>query len=133
MSYIAQDNRYENMKYKSSGTSGLKLPLVSLGLWHNFGANDNFENMKDLCFTAFNNGITHFDIANNYGFPAVGSAEENFGKILREELGAYRDEMIISTKAGYKMWEGPYGDQQFTLSETKKTAQKAVFFVIYSY
>ncbi len=110
MSYTASEKRYESMKYNKCGESGLRLPAVSLGLWHNFGAKDNFENMKTLCFTAFDNGITHFDIANNYGFPAVGSAEENFGKILREELSAYRDEMIISTKAGYRMWEGPYGD-----------------------
>ena len=98
------------MKYNKCGDSGLKLPAVSLGLWHNFGATDNFENMKAMCFTAFDNGITHFDIANNYGFPNVGSAEENFGKILREDMRVYRDEMVISTKAGYRMWEGPYGD-----------------------
>ena len=110
MKYTANDNRYESMKYNKCGESGLKLPAVSLGLWHNFGAKDNFENMKDMCFTAFDNGITHFDIANNYGFPNIGSAEENFGKILREEMSAYRDEMLISTKAGYHMWEGPYGD-----------------------
>ena len=110
MSYIASDKRYETMKYNKCGESGLKLPAVSLGLWHNFGAKDNFDCMKDMCFTAFDNGITHFDIANNYGFPAIGSAEENFGKILRQDLGIYRDEMIISTKAGYRMWDGPYGD-----------------------
>ena len=110
MSYIAAENRYNHMKYNKCGESGLKLPAVSLGLWHNFGANDNFETMKAMCFTAFDNGITHFDIANNYGFPAVGSAETNFGKILREELYAHRDELIISTKAGYEMWDGPYGN-----------------------
>ena len=110
MSYIAAQTRYNYMKYNKCGESGLKMPAVSLGLWHNFGANDNFENMKEMCFTAFDNGITHFDIANNYGFPAVGSAEANFGKILREELYAHRDEMIISTKAGYEMWDGPYGN-----------------------
>ena len=109
MSYIANENRYTNMLYNKCGESGLKLPSVSLGLWHNFGTNDSYQNMKDMCFTAFDNGITHFDIANNYG-PVPGSAEENFGKILREEMGAYRDQMIISTKAGYYMWEGPYGD-----------------------
>ena len=98
------------MKYNKCGESGLKLPAVSLGLWHNFGANDDFENMRAMCFTAFDNGITHFDLANNYGRPVCGSAEENFGKILREDMSAYRDEMIISTKAGYTMWEGPYGD-----------------------
>ena len=109
MSYIANENRYTNMQYNKCGESGLKLPAVSLGLWHNFGTNDSYQNMKDMCFTAFDNGITHFDIANNYG-PVPGSAEENFGKILREEMGAYRDQLIISTKAGYYMWEGPYGD-----------------------
>ena len=110
MTYNASKTRYDSMKYNRSGESGLKLPAVSLGLWHNFGANDNYENMKAMCFTAFDHGITHFDIANNYGFPAVGSAEENFGKILREEMIGYRDEMIVSTKAGYTMWDGPYGD-----------------------
>lgn len=109
MSYIANVNRYTDMQYNKCGESGLKLPAVSLGLWHNFGTNDSYQNMKNMCFTAFDNGITHFDIANNYG-PVPGSAEENFGKILREEMGAYRDQMIISTKAGYYMWEGPYGD-----------------------
>ena len=110
MDYIASNSRYGSMKYNKCGESGLKLPAVSLGLWHNFGANDDFENMKRMCFTAFDNGITHFDIANNYGRPVPGSAEENFGKILREHMHAYRDEMVISTKAGYHMWEGPYGD-----------------------
>lgn len=110
MAYTASKTRYNDIKYNKCGESGLKLPAVSLGLWHNFGANDNFENMKEMCFTAFDHGITHFDIANNYGFPNVGSAEENFGKILREDMRAYRDEMVISTKAGYTMWEGPYGD-----------------------
>lgn len=110
MSYKASDERYSDMVYKKCGESGLKLPLVSLGLWHNFGAEDDFENMKKMCFTAFDNGITHFDIANNYGRPREGSAEINFGKILSEHMSAYRDQMIISTKAGYLMWEGPYGD-----------------------
>ena len=110
MVYTATKTRYDGMKYNKCGESGLKLPAVSLGLWHNFGANDDFENMKAMCFTAFDNGITHFDLANNYGRPVCGSAEENFGKILREHLHAYRDEMIVSTKAGYTMWEGPYGD-----------------------
>lgn len=109
MNYKANDQRYSCMKYARCGASGLKLPAVSLGLWHNFGTNDDYENMKKMCFTAFDLGITHFDIANNYG-PVPGSAEINFGKILREEMGAYRDELIISTKAGYKMWDGPYGD-----------------------
>ena len=110
MKYTASDTRYDHMKYNKCGESGLKLPAVSLGLWHNFGANDCFETMREMCFTAFDNGITHFDLANNYGSPAPGSAEENFGKILREDMRAYRDEMIISTKAGYTMWKGPYGD-----------------------
>ena len=110
MKYTANDTRYAQMKYNKCGESGLKLPAVSLGLWHNFGAKDNFETMKEMCFTAFDNGITHFDIANNYGFPYIGSAEENFGKILRQDMSAYRDEMVISTKAGYTMWQGPYGD-----------------------
>ena len=104
-----KENRYEDMKYIKCGNSGLYLPRVSLGLWHNFGSVDPIENQKDIIFEAFNNGITHFDLANNYG-PIPGSAEENFGKILNESLKAYRDEMIISTKAGYYMWKGPYGD-----------------------
>jgi L-glyceraldehyde 3-phosphate reductase len=107
--YTASDSRYNTMKYNRCGKSGLLLPAVSLGLWHNFGDNSNYENMKNMCFTAFDNGITHFDLANNYG-PTEGAAEINFGKILKEELGAYRDELIISTKAGYYMWPGPYGD-----------------------
>ena len=97
------------MIYNRCGESGLKLPAISLGLWHNFGDTSPYSNMKELCFTAFDNGITHFDLANNYG-PELGSAEINFGRILREELMPYRDELIISTKAGYTMWEGPYGD-----------------------
>lgn len=109
MSYAANGNRYHEMEYRRCGRSGLKLPILSLGLWHNFGDTGNYENMKQMCFTAFDNGITHFDLANNYG-PEAGSAEINFGKILREEFSSYRDEMIISTKAGYLMWEGPYGD-----------------------
>lgn len=107
--YKANDERYNTMKYTRCGASGLKLPQVSLGLWHNFGTNDNFDNMKDMLFTAFDNGITHFDLANNYG-PAYGSAEENLGKILKSDLIPYRDELVISTKAGYDMWPGPYGD-----------------------
>lgn len=97
------------MKYRRCGNSGLKLPIVSLGLWHNFGSKDSFDNMKMLCFTAFDQGITHFDLANNYG-PIPGSAEENFGNILSQHLKPYRDELLISTKAGYDMWSGPYGD-----------------------
>lgn len=107
--YQAEKNRYETMNYNRCGKSGLKLPEVSLGLWHNFGDTGNFETMKQMCFTAFDNGITHFDLANNYG-PEPGSAEKNFGRILKEEMKAHRDEMIISTKAGYLMWDGPYGD-----------------------
>lgn len=107
--YIANETRYEQMKYNRCGASGLKLPAVSLGLWHNFGSNGNFDNMTQMCETAFDRGITHFDLANNYG-PVPGAAEENFGRILRKSLGAYRDELIISTKAGYDMWSGPYGD-----------------------
>ena len=107
--YIANETRYEQMKYNRCGASGLKLPVVSLGLWHNFGSNGNFDNMTQMCETAFDKGITHFDLANNYG-PVPGAAEENFGRILRKSLGAYRDELVISTKAGYDMWPGPYGD-----------------------
>lgn len=106
--YTASEKRYDTMVYNRCGNSGLKLPAVSLGFWHNFGDNCLYSNMKDLCFTAFDNGITHFDLANNYG-PEPGSAEKNFGKILNQEMKAYRDEMIISTKAGYEMWQGPYG------------------------
>ena len=107
--YEPNSKRYLTMTYNRCGKSGLKLPAVSLGLWHNFGDTADYENMKALVFTAFDNGITHFDLANNYG-PAPGSAEKNFGKILKEELSSYRDELIISTKAGYDMWEGPYGN-----------------------
>ncbi len=106
--YQANGKRYHEMQYCRCGESGLKLPRVSLGLWHNFGDNSSEENRKAMCFTAFDNGITHFDLANNYG-PEAGSAERNFGRILREDLMPYRDELIISTKAGYEMWEGPYG------------------------
>ena len=107
--YKADRNRYETMQYNRCGKSGLKLPVVSLGLWHNFGSKDNYDMMKTLCFTAFDNGITHFDLANNYG-PIYGSAEENFGRIMRDFLRPYRNELIISTKAGYDMWDGPYGN-----------------------
>lgn len=107
--YKASESRYKEMQYRRCGNSGLKLPEVSLGLWHNFGTTSNFENMKAMCFEAFDNGITHFDLANNYG-PIYGAAEDNFGRILKQEMRAYRDEMIISTKAGYDMWPGPYGD-----------------------
>lgn len=107
--YIASDDRYKTMKYNRCGRSGLKLSAFSLGLWHNFGSCDNYDNMVNMVTTAFNLGITHFDIANNYG-PYPGSAEENFGKIMKNVMAPYRDELIISSKAGYEMWDGPYGD-----------------------
>ncbi|KQC86552.1 L-glyceraldehyde 3-phosphate reductase [Clostridium sp. AF34-13] len=107
--YKADKKRYDSMQYNRCGKSGLKLPIVSLGLWHNFGDISSYDNMKQMCFTAFDNGITHFDLANNYG-PEPGSAEKHFGMILKEHFAPYRDELIISTKAGFDMWEGPYGD-----------------------
>lgn len=107
--YQASNGRYSSMAYCRCGKSGLKFPAVSLGLWHNFGDTASLDNMRKLCLAAFDNGITHFDLANNYGPPA-GSAERNFGRILREELAPYRDELVVSTKAGYGMWDGPYGD-----------------------
>lgn len=107
--YQASKERYQDMQYNRCGNSGLKLPGVSLGLWHNFGDTATMANMKDMIFTAFDNGITHFDLANNYG-PEPGAAESNFGRILKDDLLPYRDEMIISTKAGYLMWDGPYGE-----------------------
>lgn len=107
--YQPSNQRYESMQYNRLGTSGLKLPAVSLGLWHNFGTTGNYKTMQEMCFTAFDNGITHFDLANNYG-PPEGAAERNFGRILKEDLHSYRDELIISTKAGYYMWPGPYGE-----------------------
>lgn len=109
MTYTAESERYQRMKYSRCGKSGLKLPKISLGFWHNFGSCDDFNNMKAMCFAAFDNGITHFDLANNYG-PECGSAEENLGRILRQDMAGYRDELIVSTKAGYGMWDGPYGD-----------------------
>ncbi len=109
MIYVADPKRYENMIYRLCGRSGLKLPVISLGFWHNFGYNDSFENMRNMVKKAFDLGITHFDLANNYG-PPPGSAEENFGSILKKDFKGYRDEIVISTKAGYKMWDGPYGD-----------------------
>ena len=107
--YKAEENRYADMIYRRCGRSGILLPAVSLGLWHNFGSVDVFSNFIQIAHAAFDHGVTHFDLANNYG-PAYGSAEENFGRILKKGLGAYRDEMIISTKAGYDMWPGPYGN-----------------------
>lgn len=108
-SYVPNDQRYENMQYRRCGNSGLLLPLISLGLWHNFGHTNDFQNGRQILRTAFDNGITHFDLANNYG-PPYGAAEVNFGRIFKEDFKAYRDELIISTKAGWDMWPGPYGN-----------------------
>lgn len=124
--YQASPARYESMTYCRSGNSGLKLPRLSLGLWHNFGDTSPYENMKELCFTAFDHGITHFDLANNYG-PEPGSAEKNFGLILKENFRAYRDELLISTKAGYLMWDGPYGDwgsRKYLLASLDQSLQR---------
>ena len=107
--YQAKEDRYEKMQYMRCGKSGIKLPRVALGFWHNFGSVDSFENQKALVHEAFDKGITHFDLANNYG-PVYGSAEENFGRIMENDMRSYRDEMLISSKAGYDMWEGPYGN-----------------------
>ena len=107
--YTAAADRYEKMTYNRVGRSGLKFPAVSLGLWHNFGSKDNYDNMKAMCRTAFDNGITQFDVANNYG-PVYGSAEKSLGRILKDDFMPYRDELVIATKAGYDMWDGPYGD-----------------------
>ncbi len=109
MAYLADKNRYEGMQYRRCGGSGLKLSAMSLGLWHGFGSENVYDNGKDMILAAFDSGITHFDLANNYG-PVPGSAEETFGKVLKRELKAHRDEMVIATKAGYEMWPGPYGD-----------------------
>ena len=127
MLYTASSDRYSDMKYRRCGESGLKLPAISLGLWHNFGIDDDFENMKRMCFCAFDNGITSFDLANTYGRPLYGSAESNFGKIIRENMSRYRDELIISTKAGYAMWEGPYGDggsRKYLISSLDKSLER---------
>lgn len=124
--YQASSTRYQDMKYTRCGNSGLQLPAVSLGFWHNFGDTASYENMKQLCFTAFDNGITHFDLANNYG-PEPGSAEKNLGLILEENFRAYRDELIISTKAGYDMWEGPYGNwgsRKYLLASLDQSLQR---------
>jgi len=109
MTYLPDSNRYQKMEYRRCGNSGLMLPALSLGLWHNFGAIDNTENARNILHTAFDNGITHFDLANNYGPPA-GSAETTFGQIFKQDFKPFRDELLISTKAGWPMWEGPYGD-----------------------
>ena len=124
--YVADENRYEKMKYRRTGNSGLLLPEISLGLWHNFGDDDNFKNSRNLLKCAFDNGITHFDLANNYG-PPPGSAERNFGKILKKDFKNYRDELIISSKAGYGMWAGPYGDngsKKFLVASLDQSLQR---------
>ena len=124
--YIADEKRYEKMNYRRTGNSGLLLPEISLGLWHNFGDHDNFKNARNLLKCAFDNGITHFDLANNYG-PAPGAAERNFGKILKKDFSTYRDELIISTKAGYGMWPGPYGDlgsKKFLVASLDQSLQR---------
>ncbi|MDQ8205359.1 aldo/keto reductase [Pelagicoccus sp. SDUM812003] len=110
MSYSPAEDRYQKVEYKRCGRSGLKLPPISLGLWHNFGSVDDFDNARELVRFSFDEGITHFDLANNYG-PVPGSAETNFGRILKKDFESYRDELIVSTKAGYDMWPGPYGDR----------------------
>jgi len=124
--YVADEKRYDKMNYRRTGNSGLLLPEISLGLWHNFGDHDNFKNARNLLKCAFDNGITHFDLANNYG-PAPGSAERNFGKILKKDFSTYRDELIISTKAGYGMWPGPYGDlgsKKFLVASLDQSLQR---------
>ncbi|MDO4340253.1 MAG: L-glyceraldehyde 3-phosphate reductase [Eubacteriales bacterium] len=124
--YQASAQRYQSMNYHSCGKSGLKLPAVSMGLWHNFGDTAPYDNMKQLCFTAFDHGITHFDLANNYG-PEPGSAEIHFGRIFRENFRPYRDEMLISTKAGYEMWNGPYGNwgsRKYLLASLDQSLQR---------
>lgn len=126
MSYTASESRYSNMLYNRCGNSGLTLPAISLGLWHNFGGVDVYENAREMVLQAFDMGITHFDLANNYG-PPPGSAEENFGKILRQDLSGYRDELIISTKAGYDMWPGPYGNwgsRKYLLASLDQSLQR---------
>ena len=126
MQYTANEQRYQTMEYRRCGNSGLKLPAISLGLWHNFGHIDNLENARNILRVAFDNGITHFDLANNYG-PPPGSAEENFGKIFKEDFLPYRDELIISTKAGWGMWPGPYGDfgsKKYLVASLDKSLQR---------
>lgn len=126
MAYRPSPNRYSKMTYRRCGTSGLKLPALSLGLWHNFGHVDILENSKKILRLAFDSGITHFDLANNYG-PPPGSAEENFGQVLKEDFAGYRDELVISTKAGYYMWEGPYGDwgsKKYLVSSLDQSLQR---------
>lgn len=124
--YQASTQRYQSMPYHSCGKSGLKLPAISMGLWHNFGDTTPYDNMRQLCFTAFDHGITHFDLANNYG-PEPGSAEIHFGRIFKENFKSYRDEMLISTKAGYEMWDGPYGNwgsRKYLLASLDQSLQR---------
>ena len=126
MAYIPNVERYTQMEYRRCGRSGLKLPLLSMGLWHNFGDTNSLEHMAQLCETAFDGGITHFDLANNYGPPA-GAAERNFGKLLKTIFAGHRDELVISTKAGYDMWEGPYGDwgsRKYLLASLDQSLQR---------
>lgn len=126
MNYIADQSRYENMVYNRCGSSGLKLPAISLGLWHNFSNHDTLSNQESMLLKAFDLGITHFDLANVYG-PPPGAAEENFGRILKNHLRPYRDELIISTKAGFKMWDGPYGDwgsRKYLISSIDQSLQR---------
>ena len=126
MTYLPSPERYKNMQYRRCGKSGIKLPAISLGLWHNFGGVDVAENFKKILYLAFDSGITHFDLANNYG-PPPGSAEENFGRILKDDFRGYRDEMIISSKAGYTMWDGPYGDwgsKKYLVSSLDQSLQR---------
>jgi L-glyceraldehyde 3-phosphate reductase len=126
MPYVPAEDRYESMSYRRSGRSGLKLPLVSLGLWHNFGHDKPLDTQRAIVRRAFDRGVTHFDLANNYG-PPPGSAEENFGRLLATDLGPYRDELVISTKAGYDMWPGPYGEwgsRKYLLSSLDQSLQR---------
>ena len=126
MVYVANSSRYESMKYHRCGNSGLKFPAISLGLWHNFSKHDPLANQEKILLRAFDLGITHFDLANNYG-PPPGAAEENFGRVLKDHLRPYRDELVISTKAGYKMWDGPYGDwgsRKYLISSLDQSLQR---------
>ncbi len=126
MTYRASENRYKEMKYNRCGSSGLLLPAITLGLWHNFGDENSLSRIKEMLFGAFDMGITHFDLANNYG-PSAGSAESNFGQIMKSDLKPYRDELVISTKAGYYMWEGPYGDggsKKYLISSLDQSLQR---------
>ena len=126
MAYQPDEKRYEKMSYRRCGNSGIKLPLISLGLWHNFGKIDEYENCRNILHTAFDSGISHFDLANNYGPPA-GAAEETFGKIFKQDFKNYRDELIISSKAGYLMWDGPYGDwgsKKYLVSSLDQSLQR---------